>query len=200
MHPERGPEEAAMRGITLYRSVAAGLAAALLSLPAWSAPVGVAAAWVPRQVHYVYQGFTTRYSCDGLRDKIHELLWKLGARQLKVLEDPCSSSPGRPDPFPRVRVKMQVLVPAAKAGKGAPRVQAHWQPVVLSPSDTGYDLGGNCELIEQFHHTFLPLFSTRNTHYHATCIPHQATLGAYLRTEVLMPDRPAAKRPRPGRR
>lgn len=92
---------------------------------------------------------------------------------------------------------MQVLVPAAQAGKdakSAPRVQAHWRNVVLAPADLEEDYGGECELIEQFKRTFLPLFTTRNTRYSATCIPHQLTLNASLSTEVLVPDHPAAKR------
>lgn len=190
-----------MRIAAFYRSAAAVLAVAVLSAPAWSAPAAeashTAAVWVPRHTEFVYQGFTTRYSCDGLRDKIRDMLSKLGARDLKIREVPCSTPAGGPDPFPGVRVRMQVLVPAAqagKAGKSAPRVQAHWRTVVLAPSDTGQDYGGECELIEQFKHSFLPLFTTRNTRYHATCIPHQLTLGTSLSTEVLVPVHPAAKR------
>lgn len=190
-----------MRTAAFHRSAAAALAAALLSLPAWSAPAGgaarVAAVWVPRHVQFVYQGFTTHYSCDGLRDKIEDMLTKLGAQHLKVREEPCSSPMGRPDPFPGVRVTMQVLVPAAqagKAGKSAPPVQAHWRTVVLAPSDSGYDSGGECELMGQFKRSFLPLFAARDTRYQATCIPYQATLGTSLSTEVLVPDHPAAKR------
>ena len=191
-----------MRTAAFHRSAMAALAGALLSLPAWAAPGGgmarVPAVWVPRHIQFVYMGFTTHYSCNGLRDKIQHMLWKLGARHLKVREQPCSSPMGRPSPFPGVRVRMQVLVPAAqagKAGRSAPQVRAHWHTVVLAPSNTDFDEGGNCELIGQFKHSFLPLFATRNIRYHTTCIPHQVTLDTYLSTEVLVPDRtPAAKR------
>ncbi len=183
-----------MRCSTCYRSAAAALAVALLPVRAWSAQAGVAAAWVPKHVQFVYQGFTTRYSCDGLRDKIEDMLLKLGARDLKVREQPCSTPAGVPDPFPGVRVTMQVLVPAAQAKKGAPQVRAHWQRVVLAPSETEVDYGGECELIEQFKRTFLPLFATRKTHFRATCVPHQLTLGTSLSTEALVPDKPAVKR------
>jgi len=190
-----------MRTAAPYRLAMAVLAVAMLSAPAWSAPAAKSnhteAVWVPRHIQFVYQGFTTIYSCDGLRDKIRRMLRKLGARDLKVREVPCSTPEGGPDPFPGVRVRMQVLVPAAQAGKdakSAPRVQAHWRNVVLAPADIEEDYGGECELIEQFKRTFLPLFTTRNTRYSATCIPHQLTLNASLSTEVLVPDHPAAKR------
>lgn len=190
-----------MRTAAPYRLAVAVLAVAMLSAPAWSAPAAESthtrAVWVPRHIQFVYQGFTTIYSCDGLRDKIRHMLRKLGARDLKVREVPCSTPEGGPDPFPGVRVKMQVLVPAAQAGKdakSAPRVRAHWRHVVLAPAGIDEDYGGECELIEQFKRTFLPLFTTRNTRYSATCIPHQPTLNASLSTEVLVPDHPAAKR------
>ena len=59
-------------------------------------------------------GFTTHYTCDGLRDTIKEMLLQLGARKddLKVTEQPCSGDPDRPNPFPGVKIKMSVLQPA----------------------------------------------------------------------------------------
>lgn len=192
-----------MRTAAICRSGAAVLAGMMLSLPAWSTPAGgtthVTAQWAPRHIQFIYQGFTTQYSCDGLREKIRGLLSKLGARDLKVREVPCSTSTG-PDPFPGVRVSMQVLVPAGKAGKAgkadksAARVPAHWHKVVLAPSHSDYDWGGECELIEQFKESFLPLFTTRDTHFSTTCVPHQVSLDTSLTTEVLVPDHPAAKR------
>ena len=90
------------------RLAAAAVAATLLAaVPALaSAQDTVAAVWVPKHTHFVYQGFTTRYSCDGLRDKVSSMLRKLGAQDLEVREQPCTSAGGGPDPFPGVRVKM----------------------------------------------------------------------------------------------
>ena len=176
---------------------AAAAATLLAAVPALaSAQQTVAAVWVPKDTHFVYQGFTTRYSCDGLRDKVTSMLSKLGAQNLQVREQPCTSPGGGPDPFPGVRVKMRVLVPASspQASKyksaGAP-VQAHWQKVVLMPSNAGFESQGNCELIEQFKESFLPLFTTRDVKYRSTCVPYQLTLGTHLSAEVLMP--PAKK-------
>ena len=173
-------------------------AALLLGTP--SAPAagqsGVEAVWASRAVSFVYQGFTTHYSCDGLRDKIEEMLSKLGARDLSVLPYGCTR-PFGVEPFPGVRVTMQVLVPASSQdGKKTtgPVVAAHWRNVVLM-GNAGLEEQGNCELIEQFKETFLPLFTTRNIHYQSNCIPHQLTLGTHLSAEVLVPDaRPARGR------
>lgn len=162
----------------------------LATLPALAAAQGgVAAVWAPRHVKFVYQGFTTLYSCDGLREKIEEMLSKLGARDLKVRAYGCIRLTGV-EPFPGVRVSMRVLVPASSESgkKTASVVPAHWRNVVLLGSTASVEEQGNCELIEQFKETFLPLFTTRHISYQSNCIPHQLTLGTHLSAEVLFAD------------
>lgn len=173
-------------------TVAAAAATLLAAVPALAAvQASAAAVWVPKHVQFIYQGFTSYYSCDGLREKIRSMLDKLGARDLKVQQYSCVN-PSGPTLFPGVRVSMQVLVPAssaeaAKDKNAGPPVQAQWKNVVLMPSDAPIDEQGDCELIEQFKETFLPLFTTRNIRYQSTCIPHQVTLGTHLSAEVLVP-------------
>ena len=187
----------------LARSFVSAVVACLLSVPTWAAdettppPAGQAqpAVWTEKELTFVYQGFTTRYSCDGLRDKVRSVLLDLGAEKsgLKVMELGCSSPSGRPDPFPGVRVKMRVLQPvgspdAAKAADPTP-VAAHWQPVDLKLRDNFTTDSGECELVEQIRHKVVPLFAARNVDLQTTCIPHQATAARpILKMEVLMPD------------
>lgn len=178
---------------SVLRWVSAAAATTLLAaMPAMAAaPDSVAAVWVPKHVQFIYQGFTTHYSCDGLQDQIRSMLRKLGAQDLKVQQLACTRPEG-PTPFPGVNVSMSVLVPAssaeaAKAKDASHPVQAQWQKVVLMPSNAPYEDQGNCELIEQFKETFLPLFATRNIDYGSTCVPHQIMLGTHLSAEVLMP-------------
>ncbi len=148
----------------------------------------VNAVWAPRHVRFIYQGFTTQYSCDGLREDIRAMLIKLGAHDLKIRSYGCTRLVGV-EPFPGVQVSMQVLVPAetAKGKQYGPTVAAHWQNVVLMPDNASFEEQGNCELIEQFKETFLPLFTTRHINYRSTCVPHQIMLGTHLSAEVLMP-------------
>ncbi|MHB8811721.1 MAG: hypothetical protein ACYDAE_00465 [Steroidobacteraceae bacterium] len=180
-----------------FARFAAVIASILLgTMPALAATQGIDAVWTPREVSFVYQGFTTHYSCDGLRDKVQEVLSKLGARDLKVRTQGCIRLGGI-EPFPGVKVTMQVLVPVSSehSQKAGPVVPAHWQNVVLMASNAGLQEQGNCELIEQFKETFLPLFSARQISYQSNCIPHQLTLGTHLSAEVLMPDaKPAGDR------
>jgi hypothetical protein len=181
------------------------LAACLVVSSAWAAEAGSASAsaaaaagegqpavWTEKELTFVYQGFTTKYSCDGLRDKVRGVLLDLGAQKkdLKVQQLGCSSSMGRPDPFPGVRVKMKVLQPASGTAddKQTP-VAAHWKPVDLKLRDSFTTDSGECELVEQIRHKIVPLFAARNVDLKTNCIPHQATATRpTLRLEVLAPD------------
>lgn len=151
------------------------------------------AVWTQKELTFVYQGFTTKYSCDGLRDKIRGVLLDLGARKkgLKVQEFGCSSPFGRPDPFPGVRVKMSVLQPAAGSSDDRQTpVAAHWKPVDLKLRDSYSTDSGECELVEQIRQKILPLFATRNVDLKSNCIPHQASATRpSLKLEVLVPDK-----------
>ena len=154
------------------------------------------AVWTPKEIQFTYMGFTTHYTCDGLRDTIKEMLLQLGARKddLKVTEQPCSGDPDRPNPFPGVKIKMSVLQPApATLSSDASVVQAHWKPVKLPYRENGINAAGQCELLEQFNRTILPLFTTRNVDVHTSCVPHQLEpLGTKLQAEVLITDQKKA--------
>ncbi|MGH8180630.1 MAG: hypothetical protein ACRETR_06590, partial [Steroidobacteraceae bacterium] len=171
-----------MSSLRLVSRLASAVAAMTLlaAVPTLAAAQdSVAAVWVPKKVQFVYQGFTTHYSCDGLQDQIRAMLEKLGARDLQVRQFACVR-PSGPTFFPGVQVTMRVLEPAssvdaAKDKDAGAQVQAHWKPVELMPTYASYNDQGNCELIEQFKRTFLPLFTTRNVKYASTCVPHQIT-------------------------
>jgi hypothetical protein len=168
--------------------------------PAWGAEEGTQAGsetapkelavWTPKEVQFTYMGFTTYYSCDGLRDDIREMLLQLGARKsdLKVSEQPCSGDPDRPNPFPGVKIKMSVLTPAPSTESDVSHmVQAQWKTVKLPYRLSGINAAGQCELLEQFKQKVLPLFTTRNVDLVATCVPHQLSpLGTKLQADVLV--------------
>ena len=179
-------------------SAAAALLAllALLGVPAWADTQGqgsVAAVWTPKELRFVYMGFTSHYSCDGLRDAMRRVLLQLGARKdMQLIEAPCTRASG-PTQFPGLYMKINVLQPA-DAKSDAPTVPAHWQSVDVSRiSGTGDPLqdAGQCELVEQIKQSVLPLFNPRKVQYNSTCVPHQLTVGGTtLKAEVLIADQP----------
>ena len=182
-------KSSAIAVISLGVGLGAGMPAFAADVPAHPPVTTEPAVWIQKEVQFTYMGFTTHYTCDGLRDTVREMLLQLGARKddLKVYEQPCSR-PERPDPFPGVKIKMSVLQPAAGASD-APTVDAYWKPIKLPYRAVGLDAAGQCELLEQFKQKVLPLFTTRNVDLHASCVPHQLEpLGTSLQAEVLVTD------------
>jgi len=143
------------------------------------------AVWQTRELNFDYVGFTSRYSCDGLRDRVEQALKTLGARgDLTVTPYPCSTV-DRPELLPSLRIKVSTLQPAMAAAEGG-TVQARWKTVRLAGAN---GLGpGDCELAEQIRSRILPLFTTRNLEARTTCVPHQESAGNILLTvDVLVP-------------
>jgi hypothetical protein len=153
---------------------------------------GQAAVWTQKEFKFTYQGFTTKYSCDGLQDKVRKILLELGARKdLEVTWWGCAGDPGRPDPFAGVAVKMSVLelLESANSAASEPSVPAHWQTIKLRLDQNTLSEAGECELVEQIKQKVLPLFATRNVDYKDTCVPHQLSPGGtQLAAEVLIAD------------
>lgn len=153
------------------------------------------AAWAPKQVRFVYHGFTTHYSCEGLKEKVRSALLQLGAtKDLKVQEGACTRPSGGPEPFPSVDVKMSVLRPqrASEADQTGKAVSAHWQGVEVKLDKDPLSEAADCELVEQIKQTFLPLFATRNVDYQSSCVAHQVSPGGtWLRADVLVADPPS---------
>src|SRR3984893_18631954 len=55
--------------------------------------IPVAAVWREQHLDFFYMGRTSRYSCDGLRDKVRAMLLDLGARRdLKVMAVGCDDA------------------------------------------------------------------------------------------------------------
>jgi hypothetical protein len=177
------------------RGCAAFAAALVLISAAWASPSQASAAsepavWVPKVLTFTYRGFTTRYTCDGLRTKIRAWLLELGARpDLEVRTWGCTQ-PVAPDVFPGVTVQMSVLQPAASAAQA---MTAHWKRVDLLANRNPLDAAADCELISQIKLNVLPLFTARNIDYQATCSAGHIQSGATrLTAEVLVADSSAA--------
>jgi hypothetical protein len=160
---------------------------------------GVQAVWTPKKLSFTYMGFTARYSCDGLADKMKRVLLDLGARaDLKLTPIGCSGGWGRPSPFPGVSATIQVLEPLGDTSPAPDTkvIPAHWASVVVAPKGDPLNAAGDCELTEQIKQRILPLFSTRNVDYSSTCIPNQLQVGGTrLKSDVLIADPPPAATP-----
>ncbi len=170
----------------------AAVLALLLALPAAAADSGpeeVAAAWTRREVDLVYMGFTTHYSCGGIKSKVKLLLKHLGVRpDFKITERGCEFGYQYVADFPRLKIEFYVpAVPAQGERDVGDPVLGVWKPVVIKRNAPKGLEFGDCELVEIFRDRVLPKFLTRNVQGDVNCIPHQLVGNRIeLRFEVLM--------------
>ena len=151
------------------------------------APSVQAAVWTPKELVFQYVGFTTKYTCDGLLQKMKGVLTMLGARQVQVRNAGCLGT-AAPETVTGVYIKVDVLQPVAGTAKDK-AVPALWQPVDLLARRDPVNAAADCELIEQVKQKILPLFATRNVQYSSACAAHQLLLGGTkLKADVLMPE------------
>ena len=137
-------------------------------------------AWRKHQYSFTFMGFTSTYSCDGLADKLKTLLIAAGARpDAKALAGPCSQGFGRPDKFARADLTFYTLPPPGSDKTEGQPVEGSWMPVAIGDRRPREIALGDCELVEQFKSSVLPMFTTRNVGYRTTCVPHQES-GSFI--------------------
>ena len=149
--------------------------AVLVSRTTWADPTPLEpGTWQKHQYSFAFMGFTSTYSCDGLADKIKLLLIAAGARpDAKSQPGACAAGFGRPDKFARADLTFYTLAPRDSDTQGSTQVDGAWKPVSFSDRSPRELQIGDCELIEQFRHNVLPMFTTRNIEDRTTCVPHQ---------------------------
>jgi hypothetical protein len=131
--------------------------------------------WQKHEYSFVFMGFTSTYSCDGLADKLKQLLITAGARSdSKAVPGPCASPFGRPDKLARADLTFYTLSPSGTVNAaGAAPIDGVWKAVAFGNHNPHYLAIGDCELVDQFRASVLPMFTTRALDNHTTCVPHQ---------------------------
>ena len=175
--------------------ICAALLAALPALATSATTAGatpgapVAAQWQKHEAKFDYHGFTSYYTCDGLEDKVRQILLHFGARKgAKVRATGCPYGGDKPSPTAWVTVEFESLGEAGKDA-GAGTVAASWQTVELRPRQPSSMGDGECEIVEQLKPIIKAGFALQDLDYRASCIPHQITLGDYgVSGKVLKPN------------
>ena len=146
------------------------------------------ASWQKRELNFTYTGFTSNYSCDGLRDKLKLLLRLAGARPDSDVRVPCTSLAGRPQRSSTVLLTFHSLAPAAAAGANA-TTTGIWKEVAWRAGSPRELDAGDCELVDEFARRILPLFTTRKVENLMTCTPNQVNPSGFdLRFSVFAAD------------
>src|SRR5581483_9144904 len=117
---------------------------------------------------------TTRYTCDGLEQRVKAILIKLGAENLHVRSFGCMRRYA-PEMFPQVSIRMNVLQPAAHAG--GDDIAAHWQAIDLLVDRDVVTTAADCELSRQSDQQVRPLLAAGSGEYSAVCQASQTLVG-----------------------
>lgn len=148
------------------------------TLPAFgdeSRPAEEPAAWTLHEVDLQYMGFTTRYTCSGLKDKVKLLLKHMGVRDdFRIRESGCEFGYAKVADFPRLKISFYApAIPKPGDKDPGEPVLGVWKPLVIKKnSPRGLDMG-DCELVETFRDRVMPKFLTRSMKGDVNCIPHQ---------------------------
>jgi len=158
--------------------------------------IPVAAVWREQRFNFTYMGRTSRYSCDGLRDKVRAMLLDLGARRdLTIAATGCadygrvpvdSATPSLAVVFSAPAIPDVSMKPSHAGDLAA--IDARFESFTIA-SDAFRSLGfGDCELVEEFTRQILPKFVTRRMTRDITCVPYQASGSRFLvKGEILKP-------------
>jgi hypothetical protein len=183
-----------MRSVWLFAPVGLMCVAA-----AWAADGGtgnpIPAVWKEQHLSFIYTGRTTRYSCDGLRDKVRALLLDLGARRdLQTAAIGCEPTASLvPLAYSAPRLNIVVSIPALPDAKPKPlhpgdlmAVDARFEAFTIT-NDIFRNMGmADCELVQEFARQILPKFVTRDLKQDISCVPFQQSGGRFLvRGEIL---------------
>jgi len=158
--------------------IGALLAPSLTALPAAASerlPDEVAAAWKRYEVDLVYMGFTTLYSCGGLKSKVKLLLQHVGVRpDIKLVERGCDYGYQRVADFPHLRIVFYAPeIPEPGRRDAGEAVLGVWKTVSIRRNTPRGLEWGDCELVEQFRDRVLSKLTTRGMTGDVNCIPHQ---------------------------
>ena len=171
----------------------------MFAAPAGTADVGtgnpIAAVWKEQHLHFFYMGRTSRYSCDGLSDKVRAMLLELGARRdLRITALGCE----QPAALARLgslgpSLDLVFSAPALPDATAKPRhpgdlgvVDARFETFTIT-SDAFRNMGiADCELVEAFAHQILSKLVTRDLKQDITCVPFQESGSRFIvRGEIL---------------
>lgn len=158
----------------------------------------LSARWKPHLLKFHFAGFTSYYTCNGLRDQVKVLLRAAGARDDVRIEGACAGLPNQPRPSHTLVLGFSVPVSVAAGTAGSPDevFPAEWREIEISSGHPRQIQGGDCELVEQFAKKVLPLFNPGPVASEPNCYPHQLLVGEpVLRATLLIPVPAAGETP-----
>ena len=154
----------------------------------------MAAVWRERHVEFSYRGRTSRYSCNGLREKVRALLLDLGVRRdLTIVPLGCRDYDREPSGAVEPKLEIAFSSPALRAAAATQpqegdrdAIDARFEPFSIE-TDALRNMGiGDCELVQEFARQLLPKLAARKVKQDVHCVPDQPGGSRFLvRGEIL---------------
>jgi hypothetical protein len=139
----------------------------------------VTGTWQPHKVTFSYYGITSLYTCDGLEDRVRQILLHLGARRdVKVYASGCPGPFNTPSHSAWVDADFYSLAPAADAD-ASDTVKARWAPMEVTARRPNFMGDGDCELMQGMKDLITKNFSLRGIEYRTNCVPHELWMDSY---------------------
>jgi hypothetical protein len=150
-----------------------GMVGVAVAEPAAPGPPPQPAVWQTHHAEFDYFGLTARYTCDGLEDKVRQILEYLGARPgvyVRATGCPRGSLSFSRSAF--VRVDFSTLIAAPESGATpAETVPAAWTTLQLRSERPMFMGDGDCELIDHMKKLLTDNFSWRGQVAYRTSCP-----------------------------
>lgn len=175
--------------------LAVALAAVAAAQPRAPADSGdpIPAVWKEQHVEFSYAGRTSRYSCDGLLEKVRAMLLDLGARRdLKITPLRCADTDLMHSDGGGSRIKIVFSSPARPEAADKPlrsgdlaATVARFEQFTIT-SDAFRNMGiGDCELVQEFTRQILPRLLVRAVRQDIVCVPYKPSVSRFfVRGEV----------------
>ena len=167
--------------MALLVALACGLPVAYAATETADTPAadGVAGAWQHHKVTFSYIGFTSLYTCDGLENRVRQILVHMGARKdAKVTARGCPGVYDTPSPTAWVEADFFTLAPVFSAG-GSDTVRTQWAAVEVTPRRPNFMGDGDCALVQGMKDLITKNFTLRNLEYRTSCTPYHFTLDGF---------------------
>lgn len=169
--------------------------ALLAQAPALAGPqdAEIEAVWKKQQITFVYNGYSTFYTCGGLRRKLRSILTEVGARDTLKLrgymcdeqagsarfdihfESPVEATPENvadlTDYTSEQRLVARVRGESLADAANIERFPASWETISFSRNRSMHLEPGDCELVEQMLRSILPRMSVQIVSNNLRCSP-----------------------------
>ena len=174
----------------LARFIPAAIAILLLTVAGASrAEEMVPARWEAHQVKFHYAGFTSHYTCGGIKLAVRRLLLAVGARDDLKIQVSCGGPDSEVQPSNRLTLGFSVPVAAGDDAAPGETFPAEWRKVKVRRGEPKFVEWGDCELVEQFRdQVIVPIFHPQDLADSTVCTPKQVNIGSpNLSMTLLMP-------------